>query len=328
MARKLQFRVPRGRAPERLDLVLAELAPEMSRRGARRLIGQGSVFVDGKRVQVHSRRIKTGALITVEAPGAPPPPDVPVHVLFRDGDAVVANKPSQVPTEPTRQAAAGTLAHALRHHLGLSGRDFLAAVHRLDVETSGAVLFACSPEAARALSTDFQSKAAERRYLALVEGEPTFTTDIITAPLGPMRSGPPQKGGGRREIVEGGQGEGTEAAGPQVKRIQSAETVATVLARGEGRSLLLVSPRTGRTHQIRAHLAWLGHPIVGDRRYGRGAGRCFGLHALGLRLSHGARVLSVLAPLPEAFIEATTSAAIPPAILDSVLEHYATWSQR
>jgi 23S rRNA pseudouridine1911/1915/1917 synthase len=166
-------------------------------------------------------------------------------------------------------------------------RPFLRLVHRLDRVTSGALLFARCPEALKPLAAAWREGRAERRYLALVEGDPAWQEQVIEAPIGRA------PGGGWRFAVLA-----PEAGG------RAARTTVRVLERRGDHTLVECHLSTGRTHQVRVHLAHLGHPVVGDTLYGAapGAGRPL-LHAASLRLPHpqSGAVVEIEAPLPEDF---------------------------
>lgn len=227
--------------------------------------------------QIEVREAPTGAVRSDERPP-----------YARDGDLLIVEKPSGMPTEPTRQASAGSLTHALREDL--LRRDghpprFLAAVHRLDVETSGLVLLATHPDEAAALGQQFQHATVDRRYLALVDGRPAFESARLDTRIAKDRGK-----------------DGRYPLGPEGR---AAVTLVQVLAAGTDASLLAVQPLTGRTHQIRAHLADAGHPVSGDVRYGgspapRGQ---FGLHALALTVERGGIPKVYAAPPPPAFYD-------------------------
>lgn len=300
----LQFTVDRSQAGCRLDRFLAEVAPEMSRRRARRLISDGCVFVGGARVRVQSRPLPAGSVVTFEEPAGvvqetQPAARSPIPRLRR-GPVVGAAKPSFMPTEPTRQGAAGTLSEEIRLLLRSESEPlpFFAAVHRLDHETSGLVLFALTREVAADLSLAFREGAVERAYLAVVEGEPSFEGErMIDVPIAQEQNQ-----------------DGVYAVGHG----REAQTGATVLAAAAGRALLSVRPLTGRSHQIRAHLASIGHPVVGDLRYGaaRVSPRAFGLHALALTFV-GSGQRWAAAPGP-AFRELLSHAALSGALDEAV----------
>lgn len=288
--------VPSSLSGERLDRVVAELFPGVSRRAARGHIVNGSVFVDGRRVKTQSRPLRGGERVELRAPAARPTPAAAggiARCTWRvDGSLIVAEKPSFVFTEPTRQASAGTLAHELRHQLQVErGRPvpYLAAVHRLDRETSGVLLLADDPSLVARLSASFATAAVERVYLAVVEGTLPFTAHVLTAPIERQR-----RADGRYALGPGGR--------PAVTEVK-------VLLRGQGGDLVEVRPRTGRTHQIRAHLAAEGAPVAGDVRYGGLAAPplAFGLHALRLDVVLDGAARRFSAPLPPAFVELAES---------------------
>lgn len=259
------FIVPDELAGERLDVVLARLAPGISRRQARRLVDAGSVFLDGRRSQVCSRPVSAGAAIEVSL--APPrPASPPIALIALDDDLVVIDKPARMPAEPTREASAGSAHHALGELLRSQGlaHDGLRAAHRIDVDTTGVLVFARGAAAARALSQQFADQRVARRYLALVAGVPSWGRRRIDLPLARQRDAE-----GRVQIDPDG---------------APCTTLAVVLARGEQGALVCCIPVTGRLHQLRAHLAAVGCPLVGDRRYGGGAAPHLGLHALSVRL--------------------------------------------
>lgn len=292
---------------------------------ARERISDGSVFVDGRRVLVQSRPVREGERVEVrEPPRAPSHPvgepamrapgqgrqatarvATPCPPFARDGGLLVANKPSGMPTEPTRQASRGTLTFALREQLTQADGKapaFLAAVHRLDRETSGLVLVATRREDATALGAQFQEGRVERVYLALVDGAPAFESERFDAPLARDR-GPD----GRYALTPHG---------------RPALTLVRVRARTDQTALLEVEPRTGRTHQIRAHLAAAGHPIVGDVRYGGSAAwpGAFGLHALTLSVEReGARAIYAAAP-PAAFYDLAAARGLDEREIDAMVQ--------
>ena len=240
-------------SPGRLDAVVAELtgAP---RADVQRAILAGGVLVDGSS-RPKSFRLLGGERLTVELPAAPTigPEGPPVPVRYEDADLLVVAKPAGLLTHPTAARPAGTLVNRLlgmEVPLAASGGPLRPGiVHRLDAGTSGLLVVAKTDRAFAALKAMFARHAVDRRYLALVRGHPEHDSFTVDAPLG------------RR------------AARIEVDRAQGrpAVTAFEVRERPTLATLLEAAPETGRTHQIRVHLAAIGHPILGDRAYG-GAG--------------------------------------------------------
>ena len=324
----IRIHVPDSHAGERLDVLIPRLAAGISRREARRLIEQGSVFVDGRRTRVLSRPVPAGAEIRVET-GARPSGPAPAAEILREGEGFVAvQKPSGVPTEPTRMASAGSLLEGVRAALAARGERpaFLAAAHRLDVETSGLVVFATRPEAAGRIGTAFQQGQVARRYLAVVEGA-LFVGEPASAPSREEAGSPTFW----RTF------EGAIACRDARQRLyhtdpsgRPARTDVAVAARSDVAALLLVTPHSGRTHQIRVHLSEAGHPVWGDTRYGAAGTGGFGLHALALFLPAAASPRSeedgrmLIAPPTASFLAAAAAAGFSE---DVVMKTASAWAK-
>ena len=276
--------------PGRLDAVLAEAAG-VSRADAQRAIEAGAVLVDGVR-RPKAHRLSGGERIEADLPetGELEPEQGGVPVRFEDEHVLVIAKPAGIVTHPTASRRSGTLVNRL---LGMgvalsqgSDPDRPGIVHRLDAGTSGLLLVAKTDEAHEALVRLLAAREVEREYLALVRGVVPHDDFAVDAPL--------ERRGTRVRVRRGS---GAEA-----------ETAFSVAERLERETLLAARPRTGRTHQIRAHLSSIGHPILGDRAYGGGGddARRLGLtrpflHARRLSLVHPitGEPLEVEEPLPE-----------------------------
>lgn len=279
--------VPKELHGERLDRALAALSLCASRREARTVLQRGAVFVGKSRVRVASRIVCAGDLLRVES-GAPSPPAVPVEILWEMEALVALNKPGGVPCTPTRSAVEGSLLHAFARSRKLPMRS-VHPLHRLDTPTSGVVLVSLDSATAGSFGTAFQERAIRKSYLAWVHGAPAEETGAWDAPLSEPR------GGVVRVETEG----------------LSARTRFQTLWTGGGKSLLALNPETGRTHQLRVHCAQAGCPIVGDRKYGRGAdgvGRAL-LHAWRLAFGWEGQSVEVVAPPPPEMEHSLTGAA-------------------
>ena len=278
--------VPADAAGERLDVFLAAHAG--SRAAAQRLIDDGRVRVDGEE-KAKRYALRGGETIEVEEPEAEVAADVPearFSIAWEDEHLMVVDKPAGVVVHPARGHAAGTLAQALER-VGAAGgpEGRRGIVHRLDRDTSGLLVVARSEEVLNALQSALRRREIVREYLALVEGRPDSRTGTIEAPLGRDRR--------VRTRMSTDTAEGRSA-------ITHFETERVL----EGYTLLRVRLETGRTHQIRAHLKAIGHPVAGDPEYGHagvlGLERQF-LHAERLAFEHpvtGERI-DVRSPLPD-----------------------------
>ena len=275
----------------RLDVHLAQ-ATALSRRRARALAGAGLVWRNGKAVRVLSRPVRTGDVIDVLRPhgelGVPARPETPpVSILHEDRWIVAVDKPAGVLSQPAERRDPGDLSCDVRLLLQLAAaegrRPELHLVHRLDRLTSGVLLFSRHGRAAAALQAAWNAGAVERLYLAVVEGEPPFDETVIEAPIARDR------GHAWRFAV--------------AERGREAVTRVRVLGRADGRAAVACTLVTGRTHQVRVHLAHAGFPVLGDVLYGAGRGTAPRplLHAFRLRLPHPrtGEPLTVTAPLPE-----------------------------
>src|SRR3954470_5188595 len=271
----------------RLDAFLA--APLGSRARAQRLIDEGAVRVDGA-VVPKRHRMEAGETVTVELPPEPGPA-APVAapaafaVRYEDDDLLVVDKPAGVVVHPARGHRSGTLAQALEGVAAGGEEGRAGIVHRLDRDTSGLLVVARSAEAHRKLKAALQARAITREYLALVEGRPPARTGTIDAPIGRDRRHRTRMSTDTEDPREAVTHFAVEEALPRT-------------------TLLRVRLETGRTHQIRAHLQAIGHPVAGDPEYGTagrlGLERQF-LHAAHLRFAQpatGAEV-DVVSPLPD-----------------------------
>ena len=274
----------------RLDQYLAA-ATALSRRRARALAAAGLVWRNGRAVRVLSRPVRTGDVVDVLRPhgelGVPARPATPaVSILHEDRWIVAVDKPAGVLSQPAERAGPGDLSCDLRLLLALAAaegrRPALHLVHRLDRVTSGVLLFSRHGEAAAALQAAWSSGGVERLYIALVEGDPPFDRTVIEAPIARDR------GHGWRFTV--------------AARGRPATTRVHVLGRSEGLAAVACGLVTGRTHQVRVHMAHAGFPVLGDTLYGArpGAAPRPLLHAFRLRLHHPktGEPLTLTAPPP------------------------------
>jgi 23S rRNA pseudouridine1911/1915/1917 synthase len=279
--------VPQEAAGARLDRFLAELPEIGSRSAAERLVEGGNVLVDG-RARPKSHRLEGGEELEVELPPQPAreiePEDVELRIAFEDEHLLVVDKPAGVVVHPGAGHASGTLVHGLAGRTAGGDEDRPGIVHRLDRDTSGLLVVARSEEAYEKLQELVRNRELERRYVALVRGHPRSWHGTIDAAIGRDRDDPT-----RRSLD-------TDSPRDAVTHFEVDELLGA-------HALLDVRLETGRTHQIRVHLAAIDLPVVGDRVYGvadRELDRQF-LHANRLAFQHpftGERV-DVQSPLPE-----------------------------
>ena len=300
MTEPLRFLVERP-AP-RLDRFLAEVHPAVSRSRWKQLIEDGRVTIAGAVARKTNAALKPGETVHCTLPEPAPAglvaTDIPLAILFADADLIVLAKPAGLVVHPAPGHAADTLVNALLHHCsdlqGIGGELRPGIVHRLDKDTSGVLVVAKNEAAVAALVAQFSSHFVQKEYLALVWGAPKKPTGTVELPVG-------------RHPVHRQKMAVTEKG-------RAAVTHYETLAAGPLASLLRVRIETGRTHQIRVHLAHLGHPVVGDSTYGRArqglpaelnVSRQM-LHAHVLKIAHprDGRPLAFPAPPPPDFLAA------------------------
>jgi 23S rRNA pseudouridine1911/1915/1917 synthase len=245
-------------AGQRLDVFLTGKLPAFSRAVVRRAIDAGHVRIDEAACKASSR-LRAGSQVHVEQLDVPregpAPQEIPLSILHEDDAIVVVDKPAGMIVHPAKGHWEGTLASALAHHFGaLSGRGGPTRpgiVHRLDRDTSGVIVVAKNDQAHDALAAQFKSRQVEKEYLAIVVGIPYLDRDVIDEPIGDHPTHREKKAI-RREDASARQ----------------AVTEYEVVERFAGYALVHAHPRTGRTHQIRLHLAHIGCPVLCDRLYG------------------------------------------------------------
>jgi 23S rRNA pseudouridine1911/1915/1917 synthase len=252
----LQFTVDAQAAGQRLDAVLAQHAPNLTRSQAEKLIRAGVVLVNGQPASP-GYKLEPGDVVEAELPetssdSSPQPEALALDILFEDEHLLVLNKPQGLIVHPGAGRSSGTLVNALLAHTSTlargSGEFRPGIVHRLDKDTSGLIVVAKTDEAYAKLTQQVQAREMQRRYLALVWGTIPEDQLLIDIPIGRH----PRHRTRMAAVTSG----------------RAATTEVIVLQRGPALTLVEARLRTGRTHQIRVHLAHLGCPVVGDKVYG------------------------------------------------------------
>ena len=274
----------------RLDRALADAVPSLSRERLKALIKSGSLICRDKAVRDPSAKVAGGETFTLTVPEPEAahnaPQDIPLKIVFEDDHLLVVDKPAGLVVHPAAGNREGTLVNALLHHCagrlsGIGGVARPGIVHRIDKDTSGLLVVAKTDVAHEGLAKQFAAHSIGRRYLAIVRGVPKAATGTLDAPLA-------RSSQNRKKIAIVAEGRGKRAV-THWRRLEALRQAALVECRLE----------TGRTHQVRVHMASIGHPLLGDPVYGGGKSghrdllnaldfRRQALHAEGLEFIHPA----------------------------------------
>ncbi len=296
----MEFKVSKNEANQRLDLfLLTKISEKFSRSFIQKAIKEGKVKVNQK-TSKPSYKVRPGDVVYVEQPESPlriksiEPEPIPLDILYEDNDIIVVNKPANMIVHPIPSHTTGTLVNAILHHCkdlqGIGGELRPGIVHRLDKDTSGVIVVAKNDISHQSLSKQFKDRKVFKMYFALVQGILATDTGEIEVSLArhPVyRVKMTVSDSGRKAITS-------------YKVLKRFGCVATLVA---------VFPKTGRTHQIRVHMKFIGHPIIGDPLYGKekfeGISRQM-LHAAKLGFFHpkSGKFLQFVAPLPQDFKQA------------------------
>lgn len=297
----IELTFPSDCEPERLDSFISRSVPEITRSAALRLIETGYATVNGLK-QKPALKLKGAESVSIiippPAPAEPQPEEIPLEILFEDSEVVVVNKVAGMVVHPGAGNPAGTLVNALLGHCtdlsGIGGELRPGIVHRIDKDTSGALVVAKSDRAHNALAEQFKAHTIKRVYLALVYGSPKEDKGRIESIIG-------------RHPIERKKMSGKARHG------KDAITHWKVVGRYPAMTLIRLRLETGRTHQIRVHLSEAGHPLVADELYG-GGGRLSGvqdpvlkqmIRAMGRQALH-AKTLGFLHPITKEYLEFDT----------------------
>lgn len=279
-------------AGARLDKAVSELT-ELSRGLANEQIKEGKILVNGQ-VKKAKYTVKEGDVISYEVPQVEEvtyeAEDIPLEIVYQDADVAVVNKPQGMVVHPSAGHTSGTLVNALMYHIkdlsGINGELRPGIVHRIDKDTSGLLMVAKNDAAHVALADELKAKKSLRKYWAIVHGNLPNDRGVIEAPIG--RSDKDRK----KQAV-------TAKGKPALTRFQ-------VLERFGDYSLVELQLETGRTHQIRVHMAYIGHPVAGDEVYGphrtlKGRGQFLHAKTLGFTHPRTGEVMEFSVEVPEIF---------------------------
>ncbi|MBE9532280.1 MAG: RluA family pseudouridine synthase [Proteobacteria bacterium] len=258
MHKEFTFKATESDAKKRLDIFLHEKLPETTRSSLKHTISEGLVSVDGTTIRKAGHRLQDGDEVEITLPEIEThelkAEAIPLDILFEDDYLLVINKPSGLSVHPGAGQFDGTLANALLHHSDrlstIGGELRPGIVHRLDKETTGVMVIAKTDEAHVELAKQFKAHTIRRRYHAIVWGVMKDDSGEIDLPIG-------------RSVRD------RKKISTDAKKTREAKTLYKALKRFDGFSLLELTPHTGRTHQIRVHLAAINHPVVGDKLYGK-----------------------------------------------------------
>ncbi|WP_373471765.1 RluA family pseudouridine synthase [Carnobacterium alterfunditum] len=282
----------------RLDKVLTELLPKITRSHIQQWIKEGNVLINDEQLKPNYK-VQAGDAISVIEPELVSlevlAENIPIEIVYQDEDVVVVNKAQGMVVHPSAGHQTGTLVHALMYHIndlsGINGTIRPGIVHRIDKDTSGLLMVAKNDVAHEKLAAQLKDKTSLREYIALVHGVIPHEKGTIDAPLG--RSKIDRK---KQDIIDGG---------------REAVTHFTVLERFKDFTLVSLKLETGRTHQIRVHMKYIGYPLAGDPIYGprktlEGKGQFLHAQVLGFKHPTTDEFLTFEAPLPQLFEDTLT----------------------